>query len=361
MSKVGFMKVKNISKKNMCVDNLTGSLFINDSNIPSHLHNIEVINRIGTRKITHVFHDVDGTHSLIRDWPPVMSRILSYAIKTGLKNSYDSLENIKRLITQVGTEPLYETDRFCVESTGFSALTQMEWAIRRGIEKGTVEIEGLKFTPEITRTNSEIIQKIWQGQEMFDDVPEPAKLKKYLKLHTPRLFKLYEKVLNGACRDRNLLMAKKAPEKWRVGGSLEFVKMLHNLGAVNYFVTGAVVCKQSNGSLEGGMYDEALAIGFEIGPGKMIEDICGSTWEQKIPKVDVMKKLCQSLKVDPCNILVVGDGRSEIYAGVKMGAVTISRLPSLHERQREIHKQIGTNIILTDFTHASCLITTDRI
>jgi len=353
------MKTKTRSKKrSVFADNIKRSLFFDDRNIPRHLHNIEVISRVGTRKITHVFHDVDGTHSLIRDWPPVMSRILSYTIKTGLKNDFDSLENIKRLIAEVGTEPLNETDRFCIESAGFSALTQMEWAIRRGIEERTVEIEGLKFTPEIIRTNSEIIQKIWRGEEMFDDVPESAKLKEYLTLRTPRLFKLYEEVLNGACRDRNLLMAKKAPEKWRVGGSLEFVKMLHNLGAINYFVTGAVVCKQSNGKLEGGMYDEALAIGFEIGPRKMVEDICGSTWDQKIPKVGVMKTLCQSLKVDPANILVVGDGRSEIYAGVKMGAVTISRLPSHYERQREIHKQIGTNIILTDFTHASCLIST---
>ena len=125
----------------------------------------------------------------------------------------------------------------------------------------------------------------------------------------------------------------------------------------HYFVTGAVIYKRPDGQLEGGMYDEALAIEFEIGQGKMVEAICGSTWDKKMPKVDVMKELCRELEVNPENILVVGDGRSEIHAGVEMGAVTISRLPNHATRQREIHKQLGTNVILADFTGVSCLIT----
>ena len=51
-------------------------MFINDSNIK----NAEIVNKIGKREITHVFHDIDGTHSLIRQWHPVMSVTLEYTI-----------------------------------------------------------------------------------------------------------------------------------------------------------------------------------------------------------------------------------------------------------------------------------------
>ena len=51
-------------------------------------------------------------------------------------------------------------------------------------------------------------------------------LGEFLRDHTPRLFKLYEKVLNGACRDRNLELARANPAAWRVPGSLEFLKTL---------------------------------------------------------------------------------------------------------------------------------------
>ena len=32
-----------------------------------------VINDFETKEIMYAFHDIDGTHSLIREWPPVMS------------------------------------------------------------------------------------------------------------------------------------------------------------------------------------------------------------------------------------------------------------------------------------------------
>ena len=54
---------------------------------------IELVNPFGKRKITHVFHDIDGTHSLIREWQPVMSLVLYYTILSGLPNGYDSEDN----------------------------------------------------------------------------------------------------------------------------------------------------------------------------------------------------------------------------------------------------------------------------
>ena len=80
------------------------------------------------RTIVCAFHDIDGTHSLIRNWPPVMSAVLNDVIERGLPGDFDSPENRQRLIGACGTRVLPETDRFCVESAGLSALTQMERA-----------------------------------------------------------------------------------------------------------------------------------------------------------------------------------------------------------------------------------------
>ena len=92
------------------------------------------------RILLAAFHDIDGTHSLIRNWPPVMSVVLWNVIQNGLPEDFDSEENGRILIEKAGTEPLTETDAFCVESAGLSALTQMEWAIRRAVEEGSVRV-----------------------------------------------------------------------------------------------------------------------------------------------------------------------------------------------------------------------------
>jgi len=326
-------------------------IIIDDRRFGHNIGNIEVINRLGKRRITHAIHDIDGTHSLIREWVPVMSISLAYAIESGLKGDYDSSENIGKLCAVIGKRSLPETDRFCIESAGMSALAQMEWAIRRGIEEENIKIEGLGMSDEVKKKNSEIIQGLWTGEERFDDEDEPPALKAYLREHTPRLFKFYENLLNMNCRDKNLAAARKNPVKWRTPGSLEFIKTLHEWGVLNYFVTGAVVQMGPSGELEGGIYEEALAVGFEIGKGKMIERIYGSTWDKKMSKGEIIRELCSSFDIHPENFLVVGDGRSEIKVGVDIGAVTMSRLDLKAKRQREIHKELGTNYILTDYTN----------
>lgn len=327
-------------------------IVIDDRNLPDRIGNIDIVNRIGRREITHAIHDIDGTYSLIRQWRPVMSRSLWYAMSQGLKGDYDSPAKVRQVSEKTGSEPLEETDRFCVESAGLSALTQMEWAIRRGIEMGTIAIPGYELSEEEKKINSEIIQRIWNGQEVFDYFGESEKLKTYLQENTPRLFKLYEQVLNSVCRDRNLEKARQNPSEWLVPGSLEFVRYLHKAGVKNYFVTGAVIQADENGvPLEKGMYEEVLAVGFDIGPGREIEHLYGSTWDEKIPKREVVKQLSIELGVLGKNILVVGDGRAEIVVGVEINAVTISRIPENSPRDREIHIELRTNYILPDYTN----------
>ena len=231
-----------------------------------------IINQFEDREIKYAFHDIDGTHSLIREWPPVMSICLYNVIVNGVPEDFDSKKNERRLIEECGTKVLPETDRFCIESAGLSALTQMEWAIRRAIEEGTVKVNC------DMKTNSEIVKRIWNGEEIFDCLHETKEIKAMLMEKTPRLFKLYEAVLNGYCRDQNLEKAKKAPKSFRVHGSIEFMEFLRNGGVKNYFVTGAVVEKGV------GMYEEVEVLGYKIGEGELVEDILGSTWTEKMPK-----------------------------------------------------------------------------
>lgn len=306
--------------------------------LKAHNTNSEIIiNRFDDMEIGYAFHDIDGTHSLIREWPPVMSICLYDVIVNGVPDDFDSMENEKRLIKECGTKVLPETDRFCMESAGLSALTQMEWAIRRAVEEGTVKINC------DMATNSEIIKRIWNGEEIFDRFPETDEMNKMLEEKTPRLFRLYEAVLNGYCRDNNLEKAKKDPTSFQVPGSVEFMRFLKENGVKNYFVTGAVVEKGM------GMHEEVEELGYEIGEGELVEDILGSTWTEKMPKEMVMKKLREDLGVDGKNVLVVGDGRAEILAGAEMNALVISRLPKSAEYQRKLHKELGAHIIVEDY------------
>ncbi len=295
-----------------------------------------VIGAFEEREILYAFHDIDGTHSLIRDWPPVMSIVLHYVSEGGVPDGYDSDENLKKIIDLTGTKPLPETDSFCIESAGLSALTQMEWAIRRAIDRGHIDI------PCDKEDNRFKIEQIRKGQEIFEK-PDSEELTAFLSIHTPRLFKFYEKVLNGFCRDKNLVLAKEDPDRFIVEGSKEFLAYLHDHGVKNYFVTGAVVEKGM------GMHEEVETLGFEIGEGKLIEDLIGSTWTDKIPKDQIMEKLLVTLGADAKNVLVIGDGRSEISAGVKMGALCISRLEKNDIFRRNLHKDLGTNIVVESY------------
>ncbi|MCQ2771126.1 MAG: HAD family hydrolase [Clostridia bacterium] len=295
-----------------------------------------VIKDFKCRAIKYAFHDIDGTHSLIRDWPPVMSIVLDYVSRGGVPEGYDSDENVKKLISLAGTKPLPDTDKFCVESAGLSALTQMEWAIRRAIDFGHINIDCDKVD------NKNKIERIGQGEEIFD-VPDTDEMRAFLDIHTPRLFKFYEKVLNGFCRDKNLELAKTDPDRFIIKGSKKFLQFLKDNGVKNYFVTGAVVERGM------GMFEEVETLGYGIGPGEVIEDIIGSTWTDKLPKDVIMENLMKKLGINGEEILVIGDGRAEISAGVNMGALCISRLGKEEEYKRNLHKKLGTDIIIEDY------------
>ncbi len=156
--------------------------------------------------------------------------------------------------------------------------------------------------------------------------------------------RILAKACKAHCRDKNLAIAKENPEHFLVNGSMDFMQMLKDNGVTNYFVTGAVVEKGM------GMYEEVDTLGYKIGAGEVIEDLIGSTWTEKLPKDMVMNNLLKELQADGSEVLVVGDGRAEIAAGAQMGALVISRLPESAQYQRGLHKELGSNIIVEDYT-----------
>ena len=303
---------------------------------------IQLVTPFRTRRILYAFHDIDGTHSLIRDWVPVMTLILGWISENGLLP--DDGDVALDLLQINGDRTFEEAHRFSLESAGLSALTQMEWAVRNAMDRR--HVPEIVFDHEINRR---IIREIWNGKELFDDFQEAESVRKLIREKSSSSFRVYEKLLLAMCRDENLAAARKNPEKWRVPGSMEFLRYLHDSGVKNYFVTGAVVEYDSGGIPSGTMVEEILALGYETGPGKLMEGIAGSVWNEKLPKKQIMENLCRELDVKPENVLVVGDGRSEIEAGSSLGCVTISRLPGSAARAREIHKALKTNFILDSY------------
>jgi phosphoglycolate phosphatase-like HAD superfamily hydrolase len=320
-------------------------ILLDDTALPDRIGNLEIVRRVGRRTITHAFHDIDGTHSLIRDWPPVMSALVSWVIAHGLPEGYDGDENAAHIASHVASLRTEEADRFAIESAGLSALTQMEWAIRRALQEGALTLGG-PLTAEEQVTNDEILRRTWAGRERFEDLPDSARVRNFAAAHTPRLFQLYERALAKAGRDRNLAAARQDPAPWRVPGSSEFLRRLHTAGVKNYFVTGSVM---STDLIPEGMVEEVIALGFEVGPGKVIESAHGSDWNRKLPKDEVMRGLLADLGIPGEQVLIVGDGRSEVQAGVTMGAVVLSRLNLEAHRLRALHRELGTNYLVPDY------------
>ena len=307
----------------------------------SGIRSIELVTSFEPREIVCAFHDIDGTHSLIRNWVPVMTLTTGYTARYGLPP--DDLETAVPMIMAREQEDFSVSHDFSIESAGLSALTQMEWAIRCGIRNGVIE------RPDADpAVNQQIIDGIWAGRETFPELHEDPALTDWIQEKSSNLFRIYEKILLLMSRDRNLADARIHPDRWCVPGSMDFLRFLKDHGIPNYFVTGAVVEKLPGG-YAGTMFEEVNALGYKFGKDELLDSLEGSEWNLKLPKVDIMRNLAQKLGIDPKNILFVGDGRSEIDAGRAMGGITISRLPADAQRARTIHRSLKTNFILEQY------------
>ena len=298
---------------------------------------VELVTPFEPREIVAAFHDIDGTHSRIRDWIPVMTLVTGSVAAYGMFHGTPS--EIAGEIRRHRAESFPEARRFAVESAGLSALTQMEWALRmaRRLEGKSDEM------------NERIIAAIWKGDETFGDTGASPGESKILREQASLLFRAYEILLLEMGRDANLSAARKDPRPWRIPGSMAFLRTLKANGVENYFITGAVVEHDGSGAPSGTMCEEIRALGYRVGKGELFEEICGSAWNEKSPKIDIMKNLMRRKKLSPEQVLVVGDGRSEIAAGCALGCLTVSRLDVCAERAREIHRELHTNLIVPDF------------
>ena len=83
--------------------------FIDESAIAGS--SIALITPFGTRRFTHAIHDIDGTHSLIRDWPPVMSLSMHYAMTCGLADGFDAEARAQELVEQIGRAECREREK----------------------------------------------------------------------------------------------------------------------------------------------------------------------------------------------------------------------------------------------------------
>ena len=298
---------------------------------------VELVNSFPKREINYAFHDIDGTHSLIRDWVPVMTLVTGAVAAYGMFPG--TPEAAAKAIALHSPDEFPEAREFAIESAGLSALTQMEWALRMS----------RRLNGESSELNEKIIQAIWQGEERFEAFGESAESLAELKNQSSALFKVYEILLLEMCRNKNLAAAKADPAAWQVSGSMDFLQMLYDNNVKNYFVTGAVVEYDKNNAPTGSMAEEVAALGYKIGKNELIEKFCGSTWHTKLPKVEIMRQLCQTENIRPEELLIVGDGRSEIAAAVEIGAIALSRLDKTAKKQQEIHRKLGTNLIVSDY------------
>ena len=311
-------------------------LIVDPQKLPAAL---ELVTPFEKRHITHAFFDIDGTCSLIREWVPVMALVTGFTARHGLPDAGSPAEIAKK-ISCCDPQDFPEGFKFAVESAGLSALTQMEWALRCAANKGKLDLPGLD-----QQINRKIIELIWNGKELFDEFNEPEMLRNIIAQKSSLLFKAYEILLLDMCRNRNLEKAKKDPSRFMVPGITDFMCFLKNCGVRNYFVTGAVVEPDGSGT----MFEEIDALGLAPSPGGLAERLIGSTWNEKLPKDKIMEKIAAAEGINGGQLLVIGDGRSEISAGVKMGALVISRLNKNDLRQREIHRSLKTNMIFDHY------------
>ena len=117
---------------------------------------VELVNSFPKREIKYAFHDIDGTHSLIRDWVPVMTLVTGAVAAYGMFPG--TPEAAAKAIGEHSPDEFPEAKQFAIESAGLSALTQMEWALRMS----------RRLNGESSELNEKIIQAIWQGEERFE-------------------------------------------------------------------------------------------------------------------------------------------------------------------------------------------------
>lgn len=259
---------------------------------------IEYISNSLLCDIRCIIFDFDGTISTLRyGWEEVMKEYMYEVIS----KKEDSLD--EKLMKEIKS--------YIDESMGIQTIYQMQWLKERVILEGV---------------NSPL--DIWEYKLGYND----------------RLMEIVR------TKTKKLISKELTPENFRIKGSLDFIKALHNEGFKLYIASGT-----DHEDVVNEM--KALEI-FEY-----FEDVKGAP-SNKIdcPKEAIVSHLMKDLNYKGNQIAVIGDGKVEIEIADRIGGKSIgmateeSNSVCINQRKRKKLIKAGANIIIPNFDERKVLI-----
>lgn len=259
---------------------------------------VEYINDSPACDIKSIIFDFDGTISTLRyGWEEIMEKYMYEMICK--ENTYENEKLMK------------EIRNYIDDSMGIQTIYQMQWLKKR------VCLEG-KATP----------LDIWEYKSGYN-----SRLMKSVRSKTEKL-----------------LSRELTPEDFRIKGSLDFIKALHNKGYKLYIASGT-----DHDDVVNEM--KALEI-FEY-----FEDIKGAPANKiACPKEAIVSHLIRDLNYKGNQIAIIGDGKVEIEIASRIGGKSIGMATeesdslSINEGKRKKLIKAGANIIIPNFNERERLI-----
>ncbi|HPE53132.1 MULTISPECIES: PfkB family carbohydrate kinase [Mesotoga] len=251
-------------------------------------------------KTRYVLFDFDGTISLLREgWQPIMRDLMIHFITGDREIEEETRKKIKE-----------EVNDFIAETTGLQTILQMEGLQRLVIDYGFVSEKEI-LTPH-----------------------------QYKQVYTGHLKEIVRKRINEDSRDRYL-----------VCGSLEFLKSLHERGITLLVASGTDLEDVIEESKYLGVYD--FMGGGVYGALSSFEEYS---------KKKVIQRLLTDRKLQPDELIVIGDGPVEISVGKEAGAFTIGVASDerkgfgWNKEKFNRLKRAGADVLIPDFSPLSALI-----
>lgn len=248
--------------------------------------------RVGQKPIKIAIFDFDGTISTLRaNWEGIMEPLMLELIcPLGEGESYPQ-------------ELVQKVRDYIDESTGIQTAYQMEWL------KNTVESYG----------KNHIKEDIWWYKDQYNV--------RLLNMVNERMAELD----NGA----------KTQEDYRMQGSLDFVKALHEKGVEVYIASGTD---------HKDLVNEVEVLGLS----PYVKAAKGAPERQfACSKEEVLGNLLEQFPAD--EVVMLGDGKVEIMLGHKAGALTVGTATNetdrkgVNEVKREKLVKAGADVIVGDF------------
>lgn len=262
--------------------------------------NIELIQEVERGKIKHALFDFDGTVSLLREgWQGIMAPVMIEMICGRTIPTPQIIDEVNRVID---------------ETTGIQTIFQMQKLVEM------VRAHGL--VPE------EEILDPYGYKDIYNDRLMVPVNERIAKLESGRL----------------------TVEQATVRGSLDFLKMLHDLGVTLYVFSGTD-------------QDDVRNEASKVGAAKYFDEIWGAVRSiEAYSKEKVLRELIAKHNLHGAEVMVVGDGPVEIRNGKEHGCITIGVCSDevkgqgwCNEKRARLAKA-GADMLIPDFTLAEALV-----